>query len=222
MHSQFLSQFGITPCSGNLYNLYFEPNNFPVSFFTIWILPLASPSQSPCSAYVTLSLFSPFFLCLRVWFFLYGISAAATECFFYLRDLELQSPLMLLPYCTSTLLWLLLMTFFVSLSLCFASSSPPPLVWMEDLSYVAIKGECKAVKAAVSSFPSSSSPSPSQPLRCLKPLLYVCVHVWETAYIRLWLKNAYAYVCKCQHVLEDEGHFLCTFAVVCMLSARVQ
>lgn len=38
-HCQLLSLLGITHCSGNLYNLYFEPSGFPLSF-AIWILPL--------------------------------------------------------------------------------------------------------------------------------------------------------------------------------------
>lgn len=119
--------------------------------FGFCLQPLPPSLRFPlCASLLPLFLlFSPLSL-----IFLHGVSAAATECFFYSRDLELQSPLMPLPYCTSTLLWLPLMTFFVSPSPCFASSSPPlPLVWMEDLSCVAIKGGGEAVKAAASSYP---------------------------------------------------------------------
>lgn len=115
--SQFFSQFGITPSSGNLCSLYFEYYVVIICLDFAFSLSL-SGSLSP---YMLLSSFSPLI-------FLHGVSAAATECFFYYRDLDLQSPLIPLPYCISTLLWLPLMTFFVSLSPCFASSSPPPLL----------------------------------------------------------------------------------------------
>lgn len=64
-HSQFVSEFGITHCSGNLYNLYFEPNSIPVPF-AIWNLPSVSPSLSPFPPYVPLSSLSLFFLFHRV------------------------------------------------------------------------------------------------------------------------------------------------------------
>lgn len=123
-----------------------------------------------------------------------------------------------LPYCTSTLLWLPLMTFFVSPSPCFASSSPPLLVWMEDLSCVAIKGGREAVKAAASSFPPFLlTLSLSPPGMFEATSVCVCAHVWETAYIRPWLENAYAYVCKWQHILGQRVvGILCVLLWLCV------
>lgn len=43
------------------------------------------------------------------------------------------------------------------------------------------------------------------------------MHVCETAYIRLWLKNAHAYVCKCWHILGQRTRgILCVLFCLCV------
>lgn len=119
-----------------------------------------------------------------------------------------------LPYCTSALLRLLLMTFFVCPCPRFASSSPPPpLVWMEELSCVAIKGGGQAMKAAAGSFGPSSALIFSHLLGCLKPQCvwvlfegqhtlgpeeWECICISGAAYIRAdRTKPLWARLCMC-------------------------
>lgn len=122
---------------------------------------LSTPS-SPCPC-----LLPPFLSVHRVWVFLNGVRAAATECFFYWRDSELQSPLMLLPYCTSTPLRLLLMTFFVSPSIPSLCLLFPLLAWMKD-SWFAITWGTRAENE--SSFPFSPPISLLRPSDVLRTL----------------------------------------------------
>ena len=150
---------------------------------------------------------------------LHGVSAAATECFFYYRDLELQSPLMPLPYCTSTLLWLLLMTFFVSPSQCIASLRPlPPPVWKEECSCVAFKGGGggggrggEAMKGTADSFSFSFSLILAGPWDVWSQFsgcwtAYISGHGW-----RVYM-----------HMYESDGIYMRAFCVCLCGSGRVQ